>query len=57
MVVCSEVGCGITLCVARDESACITWDAPKGSPWLCVKHNSRRGKDFIKVSNILWYRV
>jgi hypothetical protein len=56
MVVCSEVGCGITLCVARDKSACITWGAPKGSPWLCVKHNSR-GKDFIKVSNILWYRV
>jgi hypothetical protein len=50
-VVCSESGCNVTLCVSPDPTACVTWDAHAGTPWLCVRHNSKKNNP-IKVGKI-----
>ena len=48
LVTCNATGCLVTLCVSKDATKCITWDAPKDAPWLCVQHNMRQAQ-FIKV--------
>ena len=48
LVTCSAPECAVTVCVSKDATKCITWDAPKDAPWFCVQHNMRQAQ-FIKV--------
>lgn len=50
MVTCAE--CNWTMCVGKGDTACVTWDAPTGTPWYCRTHNAKL-ENFLRVTTTL----